>query len=44
VPTPNSGPTGLTAGSDRRPPDQLIDKLWFTESAGNKLAYLSFFP
>ena len=42
LPTPGSGPTGLTAGSDRRPPDHLIDKLWFTESAGNKLAFLSF--
>ena len=35
---PGGGPTGLTAGSDRRPPDRLIDKLWYT--AGNKLGYL----
>ena len=23
-----------------RPPDRLVDKLWFAESAGNKIAYL----
>jgi streptogramin lyase len=34
------GPTGLSAGSDRRPPDRLIDKLWYT--AGNKLGFLEF--
>ena len=37
---PGGGPTGLSAGSDRRPPTRLIDKLWYT--AGNKLGYLSF--
>lgn len=42
LPTPNGGATGLTAGSDRRPPDRLTDRLWFTESAANKIAFLSF--
>ena len=41
LPTPAGGPTGLTAGSDRRPPDRLIDKLWFT-GRRNKLAFLRF--
>ena len=42
IPTPNGGATGVTAGSDRRPPDRLTDKLWFTESAANKIAFLGF--
>jgi virginiamycin B lyase len=40
--TPGGGATGLTAGSDRQPPDHLTSKLWFTESGANKIAYLSF--
>jgi virginiamycin B lyase len=42
IPTPNGGATGVTAGSDRQPPDRLTDKLWFTESAADKIAFLSF--
>jgi virginiamycin B lyase len=42
IPTPNGGATGLTAGSDRQPPDRLTNKLWFTESGGNKIAFLNF--
>ena len=38
----NGGPTGLTAGSDRAPVGRLIDKLWFAQSAGNKIAFMSF--
>jgi virginiamycin B lyase len=38
----NAGLTGLTAGSDRRPPDRLTNRLWFTESAANKIGYLTF--
>ena len=42
LPTPNGGATGLTAGSDRQPPGRLSNRLWVAESAGNKLAFLSF--
>ncbi|MGH8518544.1 MAG: hypothetical protein ACREUE_13915, partial [Panacagrimonas sp.] len=42
IPTPNAGATGLTAGSDRRPPDRLTNRLWFAESGANKLGSLSF--
>jgi virginiamycin B lyase len=42
LPTPNGGATGLTAGSDRQPPGRLGNRLWVAESAGNKLAFLSF--
>jgi virginiamycin B lyase len=42
LPTANAGATGITAGSDRQPPTRLSNRLWFTESAGNKLAYLEF--
>jgi virginiamycin B lyase len=38
----NAGLTGVSAGSDRRPPDRLANRLWFTESAGNKIGYLTF--
>ena len=38
----NSGATGLTAGSDRQPPTRLGNRLWFTLSASNKIAYLEF--
>jgi virginiamycin B lyase len=37
-----AGATGLTAGSDRQPPTRLSNRLWFAQSAGNSLAYLSF--
>ncbi len=37
-----AGLTGVTAGSDRRPPDRLANRLWFTESAANKIGYLGF--
>jgi len=39
---PNAGATGLTAGSDRQPPARLSNRLWVAESAGNKIAFLSF--
>ena len=39
---PNAGATGLTAGSDRQPPALLGDRLWFTQSGTNSLAYLLF--
>ena len=42
IPTPNAGATGLTAGSDRRPPDRLTNRLWFAESGANRLGFLSF--
>jgi len=39
---PNAGATGLTAGSDRQPPSRLGDRLWFTQSGTNGLAYFQF--
>ncbi|MGA0805994.1 MAG: virginiamycin B lyase family protein [Pseudohongiellaceae bacterium] len=33
---------GLTAGSDRQVPERLIDRLWFTDSVNNRIAYLQF--
>ena len=33
---------GLSAGSDRRPPDRFSNRLWVAESAGNKIAFLNF--
>jgi hypothetical protein len=42
LPAPNVGATGITAGSDRQPPKRLTNRLWFTESAANKLAYMEF--
>jgi virginiamycin B lyase len=33
---------GLSAGSDRQTPDRLIDKLWFTDPANNRVGYLNF--
>ena len=41
-PAPNGGATGLTAGSDRQPPDRLTNRLWVAESGGNKIAFLGF--
>jgi len=37
-----AGATGLTAGSDRQPPDRLSNRLWFAESAANRIAFLDF--
>lgn len=37
-----AGATGLTAGSDRQPPARLTNRLWFTLSAANKIAFLQF--
>jgi virginiamycin B lyase len=42
LPATNVGATGLTAGSDRQPPTRLSNRLWVAESAGNKIAFLSF--
>jgi len=36
------GAIGLTADSDRAPVGRLVDKLWFAQSAGNKISFLSF--
>ncbi len=33
---------GLSAGSDRQPPDRLTNRLWFTDPVGNRIAYLGF--
>lgn len=36
------GGTGLTAGSDRRPPDRLVDRLWVAQGGSNKIVSLGF--
>ena len=39
---PNTRPTGLSAGSDRRPPDLLTNKLWYAAAGSNKVGFLLF--
>ncbi|HLF10331.1 MAG TPA: hypothetical protein VJA26_03890, partial [Gammaproteobacteria bacterium] len=39
---PTARAVGLTAGSDRQPPNRLTNRLWFADGAGNKISYLSF--
>ena len=34
---------GLTAGADRHPPDRLVNRLYFADSANDKISYFSFF-
>ena len=41
-PLPSTGATGLTAGSDRQPPNRLSNRLWIAMSAANKIAFLQF--
>ena len=38
----NTRGVGLTAGSDRQPPERLADRLWYADAAGNKIGYLEF--
>src|SRR5690606_30749302 len=33
---------GLTAGSDRQPPDRLVNRLYFADGAGDKISFLTF--
>jgi virginiamycin B lyase len=33
---------GLSAGSDRQPPDRLTNRLWFADGVGNRIGYLIF--
>lgn len=33
---------GVSAGSDRQPPEKLVNRLWYTEPQGNKIGYLIF--
>ena len=33
---------GMTAGSDRQPPQRLTDRLWFADGSGGRLCYLQF--
>jgi virginiamycin B lyase len=42
LPAGSGGATGITAGSDRQPPTRLTNRLWFTESAANRIAFLQF--
>lgn len=36
--------SGLSAGSDRRPPDRLVNRLYVADSGGNRIAWLEFAP
>jgi virginiamycin B lyase len=38
----NARAVGLTAGSDRQPPERLANRLWYADGNGNKIAYLAF--
>ncbi len=42
VPGDSVRTVGLSAGSDREPPDRLANRLWFTDPAGNRIGYLQF--
>jgi virginiamycin B lyase len=33
---------GLTAGSDRQPPNRLVNRLWFADAGQNAIGYLEF--
>lgn len=39
---PNARGVGLTAGSDRQPPERITNRLWYADGNGNKLGYLRF--
>ena len=39
---PNSRGVGLTAGSDRQPPERIANRLWYADGNGNKIGYLRF--
>jgi virginiamycin B lyase len=38
----NARAVGLTAGSDRQPPERLANRLWYADGNGNKIGYLAF--
>ena len=38
----NARGVGLTAGSDRQPPERLTNRLWYADGNGNKIGYLRF--
>jgi streptogramin lyase len=38
----NARAVGLSAGSDRQPPQRLVNRLWFTDPVGNRIGYLGF--
>jgi virginiamycin B lyase len=38
----NARGVGLTAGSDRQPPQRLADRLWYADGSGNKVGFLRF--
>ena len=39
---PSARGVGLTAGSDRQPPERLGTRLWYADGNGNKISYLHF--
>jgi len=40
--SPNARGVGLTAGSDRQPPERITNRLWYADGNGNKIGYLRF--
>ena len=42
LPHAGSGASGITGGSDRRPPDRLTNRLWLCLGGSNQIAYLTF--
>jgi hypothetical protein len=33
---------GLSAGADRRPPERLVNRLYFADSGNDRIGYFSF--
>jgi hypothetical protein len=42
LPSADGRAVGLTAGSDRRPPNRLADRLWYADGGRNTISYLRF--
>jgi virginiamycin B lyase len=38
----NARGVGLSAGSDRQPPQRIANRLWYADATGNKIGFLSF--
>ena len=38
----NARGVGLTSGSDRQPPQRIVNRLWYADGNGNKIGYLNF--
>ncbi|MFS8609528.1 MAG: hypothetical protein LOD94_16280, partial [Gammaproteobacteria bacterium] len=42
IPGGSARAVGLSAGSDRQPPERLGERLWFADGAGHRIGYLTF--